>query len=554
MNLPRTLIIGMDGATFDLIDPLVRAGHLPALARLMSEGVRGPLQAWPSMNSAAAWSSMITGYNPGQHGVYDFGNAPPQRGYQWRPTTAADRRKDPFWRLLSTAGQRVGVINVPISYPADRLNGFMLAGMDAPGIHSSGFAHPADVVDELRRQGIEYVIDVSNLGASSQQHPHHTPPVVERMIDVRGRTILHLMQSRPWDALMAVFVAPDRMQHFFWPDEKAAVDSPSWTPIRNVYAQIDSFLSQALARIDTNTTVLLVSDHGFGRSRSTTRGLNRLFAQLGLLRYRPSGSHLTGRLLDKLLVQGRKIVPFAWQQPLARALPGLRIRAVSERMFAGIEWSGTQVFTNPYEGHIYINLKGRQIEGVVAPEDYHSLRERVRDILLSLTDAATGRSVVCEVHRCESIYRGPHLERAADLIVEWDDDVSAEILCCRVDGKAATVERGPSRTGAAARWTGGHRSAGIFIASGPHIKRGAAVAGARLYDVAPTILYLHDQPIPSDMDGTVLTDIFTAEHLNTRPIRRSEPAHPRSDQPEAVLDAQEERQIEDRLRDLGYIE
>src|ERR1043166_9161730 len=108
MNKPRTLIIGLDGATFDLIEPLVRAGHLPALARLMTHGVHGSLQAWPNMNSAAAWSSMVTGYNPGQHGVYDFGHAPQQRGHGWHPTTATCRRKDPFWRLLSAAGQRVG--------------------------------------------------------------------------------------------------------------------------------------------------------------------------------------------------------------------------------------------------------------------------------------------------------------------------------------------------------------------------------------------------------------------------------------------------------------
>ncbi|UCC63889.1 MAG: alkaline phosphatase family protein [Anaerolineae bacterium] len=155
MNTPRTLIIGLDGATFDLIEPWARAGHLPALARLMAQGVHGPLRAWPNMNSAVAWSSMLTGYNPGEHGIYDFGRAPLQRADTWRPTTAADRRKDPFWRLLSAAGQRMGVINVPISYPADPVNGFMLAGMDTPGLHSSGFAHPVDLRDELRRQGID---------------------------------------------------------------------------------------------------------------------------------------------------------------------------------------------------------------------------------------------------------------------------------------------------------------------------------------------------------------------------------------------------------------
>ena len=120
MSRPRTLVIGLDGATFDVIAPLAGGGRLPALARLIAEGAHGPLRAWPNMNSAAAWSSIITGYNPGQHNVYHFGwAATPQRGQTFRPTTALDRTRDPFWRLLGAAGLHVGAINVPISYPAD---------------------------------------------------------------------------------------------------------------------------------------------------------------------------------------------------------------------------------------------------------------------------------------------------------------------------------------------------------------------------------------------------------------------------------------------------
>lgn len=148
MNRARTLIIGLDGATFDLIDPLVRTGYLPTLATPMAQGARGPLLSWPAMNSAASWSSIVTGYNPGQHGEYSFGQqwkTLPQQGYDWHPTTGSARKKDPFWRLLSAAGRWVGVINVPISFPAEPVNGFMLAGMDAPRVNSPGFAHPPEL-------------------------------------------------------------------------------------------------------------------------------------------------------------------------------------------------------------------------------------------------------------------------------------------------------------------------------------------------------------------------------------------------------------------------
>ena len=159
---------------------MVQAGFLPTFANLMSQGVHGPLKAWPNLNSAAAWSSIVTGYNPGMHGVHDFGSAPPQRGYAWHPMTALDRKKDPFWRLLSAKGKRVTIINVPISYPADPINGYMLAGMDTPGLSSHGFAHPPELRDEISRQGIDYIIDVPNLGDLSRKHPDQLPIQVKK--------------------------------------------------------------------------------------------------------------------------------------------------------------------------------------------------------------------------------------------------------------------------------------------------------------------------------------------------------------------------------------
>ena len=264
MTSTRTLIIGLDGATFDLIDPLIESGELPTLKSIIAEGVRGDLQTWPNTNSAAAWSSMVTGYNSGQHGIFHFGEAINRPGAAWRPLIGADRRKDAFWRILSNAGQSIGVVNVPITYPAEQIKGFMIAGMDAPGTRSNGFAHPSGLMADLSKHGIEYVIDVPNLGRESERDRYRLPPAVERLIQTRAQTVLHLMRTRDWDALMAVFVATDRVQHYYWPPEGSPADSPDWNPIRRVYQLIDLFLEQVLSAIDSNTTLLLVSDHGFG--------------------------------------------------------------------------------------------------------------------------------------------------------------------------------------------------------------------------------------------------------------------------------------------------
>jgi predicted AlkP superfamily phosphohydrolase/phosphomutase len=547
----RVLIIGLDGATFDLIGPWARAGYLPALAKLMAQGAHGPLRAWPNLNSAVAWTSMVTGYNPGQHGIYDFGDAVPQRDHKWHPVTAADRAQDPFWRLLSTAGQHVGIINVPISYPADSVEGFMLSGMDAPGDYSPGFAHPPDLLDELRHQGIDYILEVSSLGVASHRAPHRLPRSVQHMVDARARTVLHLMKNRPWDVLMAVFVATDRVQHFFWPTGAVSPEHDDWAPIRQLYQQIDAHLARMLEHIDGNTTVLIVSDHGFGPVRSIHRCLNPLFARLGLLHYSRGSGRVRGKLLRTLLLNGRRIIPQRLQLPLAQAFPGLHLLALSEYRYAGVEWSQTQVFAT--FGAIHVNLRGRQPEGIVAPEDYHPLRERVRDILLDLTDPTNDRHLVRAVHRREDVYHGPFLERAPDLLIEWEGETAQDALSYRVRGKPVVVQA-PKQVGARKRLPGEHRSQGILIAWGPDIKSGATVAGATLYDVAPTILHLQGQPIPRDMDGKVLTDLFAEGYLRRRPVQYSEPSEVAVQTIGTVLDAEEARKIEERLRGLGYIE
>jgi predicted AlkP superfamily phosphohydrolase/phosphomutase len=552
MYKPRTLIIGLDGATFDLIKPWAQMGDLPTFKKILDQGVHRSLKVWPNMNSASSWSSIVTGYNPGLHGIFSFGDAPPQRGTQWHPNTAADRKKNPFWRLLSAAGKQVGVINVPISYPADPVNGFMLSGMDTPGLRSPRFAHPPNLLEELQLEGIDYVIDVHNLGVQSRRNPHRLPESVKRMVDARSRTIHYLIQNHPWDVMMAVFVAPDRVQHCYWPKEETPLDSSDWTPIRSLYQQIDSFFNHTLELIDENTTLLVISDHGFGPMRFAVRCLNPLFAQLGLLHYNQGRSQLRGRFLENLLLYGRRIIPYRFQNPLARALPGLHLQASMQFKFSGIEWSQTQVYAEPFAGQIFINLQGREPEGIVSAKEYPSLCERVRDILLKLTDPESGSSLVRAIYRPEDLYHGPYSTKAADLTIDWDYGVLRDALCYHSEGKP-TIIKTPKRK-VSSRWRGTHRSDGIFIAYGPNIKKGMTMTNATLYDITPTLFYLQGHPIPEDMDGKVLMDIFIEGHLRRNPIQRCKPSDIQWEANTVELGEEETKKIEKRLRGLGYIE
>jgi predicted AlkP superfamily phosphohydrolase/phosphomutase len=222
-------------------------------------------------------------------------------------------------------------------------------------------------------------------------------------------------------------------------------------------------------------------------------------------------------------------------------------------MFAGIDWVRTQVFSSPYGGQVFINLKGRQPEGTVSSEDYHSLREKIRGILQDLIDPTTGTRVIKGVHLREDIFHGPYSDPAGDLVIEWNIGALGKALCSPTPGHQASVSVLKDLSFFQG-WTGTHRTSGIFLAYGPHIKKGKTLSVATQYDITPTLLYLQDHPIPNDMDGKVLTDIFTEDHLNHHPIQYSEPSDIQWKGSTAGLDAEETRKIEERLRGLGYIE
>lgn len=554
MSALRTLILGLDGATFDLIDPLVNAGYLPTLAHVMHQGTRATLNAFPDMNSAAAWSTLVTGYNAGEHGIFHFDAnwyRLSQKGIKTRPTLGADRKRDPFWRILSAAGQSVGVINVPVSFPADSLNGFMLAGMDTPGVHSRGFCYPASLHAELRAQGIAYEIDTLNLSQLAQQQPYQLPKQITRMTDARARTLLYLMARRSWDVLMGVFVGTDRVQHFFWQDETTDVNAPSWQPLRELYQQFDAFLAQALTRLESNANLLIVSDHGFGPKRGALHSLNELFARWGLLHYSAHIRDVRGTLLAKALQYGRRIVPAAMQYPLARLFPGLQLRAMTAHGFSKLDWAQTKLFADPDGWGVYINLQGREPEGIVPQSEYEALRQQARMQLLQLRDGETNRRIIRAVYDRETMFQGPFMERAPDLVIEWDFETVRDLLAYEKNGERIIVH--PAQDSSSeGKWKATHRPDGILIAYGPHIQRDHIVSNVSLCDIAPTILYLQDQAIPVGIEGKVIGALFTSEFLETHPIRVSEAMKtPSSANP---LSAPEMHLVEQRLRALGYLD
>lgn len=542
MNFPRTLVVGIDGATFDLIKPWAKAGLLPTFAHLLQHGAHATLDAYPYLNSAAAWTNFVTGYNPGQHGIFDFTN---QAKSTWRPTGGADRSKPAFWHLLAAGGQRVGVMNVPISFPAEQTNGFMVSGMDSPAPDRKGFTQPEGLYQELRRAGIAYEIDVPNLAQTTKQKVMELPRAVRDMTLARTRAFLYLLEKYPCDAAMLVYVGSDRMSHYFWSETPPAPGAPEWKPLRELLQLYDAQLEQLLARATSDTTVFVVSDHGFGVARHAYLGMNPLLERLGYQTRRTRPSQAT--VLGNLLRIGRRTVPGRWQKGLALRFPRAHTRASRSDKQGEFDWSRTRAFAH-LGNHVRINSRARYDHGIVPAEEYDALCLELRDVLCALTDPESGAPLMADVYRRDAFYHGPHAYLAADLVGKWIPRNVRHALAYRRSGHDIVIRPGAPANG----WRGTHLPEGIFIAYGKGIRGGVAHPPLTHLELTPTLLYLHDQPVPADMDGRVLTEWFEPAFSASRPIQRGRAVEYRP-AGDALNDA-ENQVIENRLRHLGYIE
>ncbi len=564
----RILVIGIDAAAMEFVRAWSDEGRLPNFKSFLQEGSYGKLNSVPNCNSAPAWSSMVTGVNPGKHGIFWFREYKPH-SYESFYTNASYRHGDPLWRILGTAERQVGVINVPISYPAERVTGFLIAGLDAPGVDDERFTHPSGLVTGLEKELGQYIIEPGMPGFYKAGRLDEGIERLHATIDSRLRYASHLIEEYPWDFFMVVFTAADSAQHFFWKfmrPEGFTVDENDRRKyqhvIRDVYVHCDDAIGQLMELAGPSTTVFVVSDHGGdvgGKSRLVPVWLERM----GMLRYLAGGPKHTSlgalprefafRLLASAYRQADRHLERDVKLRLARMFPRLRRKTEAHMSFSQIDWAATKAFTDGKRPDIWINLKGRFPRGTVEPgTEYDEVCERIREQFLAMRDPHTGRSAVKQVLRKEEVYHGPHADKAPDLVVQWEANLPIEALIAestRATGMAQGVTPSPRAAGA----SGGHGQYGVLLAKGPHIKQGQDIGTAEIADVAPTILHLAGLSVPEYMDGRVVKEILEEEFLSGNPVRETEHlAGPTIDP--TPYSEEEEKTIAERLRGLGYVE
>src|SRR5579875_3585866 len=524
------LVIGLDGATLDLVGPWVAAGVLPHLGALMARGAWARLRSTLPPATFPAWTSLVTGTNPGRHGVLDFTERVPG-SYRLRLVNRTHRRVPALWNYLAAAGRRVAVITVPATYPPEPIDGVMVSGWDSPlatAIDGS-FVHPRGFYAEVRRLvGRLPFADFQEVAPGAGWHARALARLLDG-VERRTRLATALLRRERWDALMVVFGESDTVAHHFWRFHDP--NSPRHEPSPPAEA-----------------AVAVVSDHGAGGAGDRVVHLNRRLADAGLLAFRPDSG---GRAIGLVRGAALRAAPPRAQGALVRRVPGLAGRIEGRHRYGGVDWRRTAAFSDELDYHpsVWINLRGREPEGTVAAAAYEATRERVAAALLDWRDER-GERVIARVWRREELYHGPCVDRAPDLLLELAEPGGYRPSCLPSGGPGPALRRlAPAERGGGkgAGMNGSHRRDGLVVLAGAGVRAAGELPAAEITDVLPTLLALAGLPVPADLDGRPL-----AAALARRP-RVGAPAGIPASAPPTPLDRTAEREIAARLAALGYL-
>ena len=456
----RVLLIGLDCLEPDLV---FNRWHddLPNLSALYARGAHGPLRSCDPPITVPAWSVMMSSKSPGILGVYGFRNRADHSYDRYAIANSLAIKEDRLWDILSRSGKRSIVIGVPGTYPPKPLEGLMVTDFLTPDI-SCEYTYPPELKQEIEQVVGEYILDVRDFRSGNKSK---ILADIYEMTRKRFQLARHLIQKEEWDFFMMVEMGTDRIHHALWDNMDPAhrfyeAGNEFETAIHDYYVEIDREIGELLKLVDDHTDVLVVSDHGAKRMDGGIC-VNEWLMTNGYLsiREKPEG-----------------------------AVPLSKVK---------IDWPNTKAWGDGgYYARIFLNVAGREPEGTIPPEDYEKVRDELIAGLKSIRDE-NGQEIGTKAYRPEELYREVR-GVAPDLIVYFGDLYWRSVGTIG-GGKLHTFENDTGPDGANHAQDGAimFRPAGGFAA-------GKLIEGAKIVDVAPTVLQLLGLPVPSDMEGKAL--------------------------------------------------
>lgn len=517
MNDRSVLITGIDGGTWSVLRPALSGGYMPRLSGLVETGASGVLESTVPAITPAAWSSFQTGANPGRTGIFDFSRWDGSTGNQ----LMADVRQLPetVWEAAGSAGRRVGVLNLPMTYPPRPVNGFLVSGLMTPSVESV-FTYPESLRTELLDRFPGY--HIFNLETAVEEASRESLDAFLEWISSiavsRADSACWLLHREPVDLFMVHFQAPDVLQHVLWayldPDHPRFDAGKNRTILDTFYRTLDAAVGRVVDTFASLSAVipltLVISDHGF-QTHLKRFNLWRWLREEGYL------------VLD--VAAGTGIDP----ESLETEAPP-------------VDLEGSRAFSSGRSNEAFIYLletggdaRRRTGEGIV-------------EGLISLRDPDSGERVIEAVHKREDLYEGDRTGMLPDLVVVPEGPFS---VTGRYEPDAPLFR---SVMAGEDFHIGRHHRDGIFIAAGPGVVPHSELR-LQLIDIAPTVLsYLAIEP-PESMDGNIANELFAEgfvePHAGGRVAERE--SAPEEELSGDVYSEKERELIEKRLRDLGYL-
>jgi predicted AlkP superfamily phosphohydrolase/phosphomutase len=489
-----------------MLDPLLAAGRLPTVQGLLERGSGARLESTKVPISSAAWVGAVTGKTPGHNGVYSFFE-PVEHSYDVQLISSRSNRASPLWRILGWHGLRSIVFGVPVTFPPERIEGVMVAGMLSP--FDADYAHPKVLTQRLRARGF-----VPDLG-TWRERQEVTFERVREQLAIKEQILHELLRQESWSLAMIVFKDLDVWCH-------RAFDGRTDGSVAEHYALLDATLGRLLATVGPDVDVILMSDHGFHAYRE-------------------------GFFVLPWLVEHGFAVPSAQsvRAPIAQSANLAEKRAVEHQaMLELLDLERTAAFGGACEanfGGIRLNLAGREPKGSVAPERAEQTLTAIERALRAWRAPGREAPVVLRVHRASELYPGPFAERLPDLIFELDPSV------------VARNEPASKPYAASAQHFPDHALEGIWIQAGPSFAHRPERGDASIFDLAPTVLALLDLPVYSEMQGRVLEQTFAAPRAVRRCSQAEDPAAASGYKPsDSDYDERGLDEVKSRLRETGY--
>jgi len=549
----KCLVLALDGLDPDLF---VRfRDQMPNLSALAEQGVFCPLRSTTPPMTFPAWSTCLTGVNPGKHGIFDFTERITGK-YGVRFLNSTRRRYPTFLRILSEKGFRVGSIGLPTTYPPEQLSAFQISGFDTPlpSKADSSYVYPPELSKDIDNEMGGYYFGNFNEGRIG---PAWHKKVLKQLylgVDRKKKLVKFLAERFPLDLLVLHVGETDTVGHHFWsfydrksPRHVDRGDLDLSDAILNVYRSADKLAGDLLDLLEPRS-IIVVSDHGMGGTSDRILFLNNFLAEHGFLHFSETSAHTA--IIGNLKKAGMKWIPYRWQQTLFK-LADSRIASTIESIqrFSGIDWSKTVAFSEElnYFPSIWLNVKGRDPRGIITDSDVDSVIKRMKSALYDWKYPDDGLPVVKQVYHRNEIYEGTEIGCAPDLILELNKPEGYSYAMGRSSAQRGgetcrklTLDQYLGYKGET--MNGSHRQMGTFIAKSDN-KTFNVQDDFSLTDISPTILHLFGLDRIDWMDGKSCLageqGVINSNFITPDNYKYSN---------------EEENQIRERLSSLGYLE